>query len=166
MAKKEKKGETIQVDFTNVEEGGGRVRLPEGDYPVKVVKVEKGESQSGNPKVVLTYKITSGKGKDKQLKDHLALTPKALWKLRNVLVAMGMNVPKKVVNLNITNLVGKELGITLEDDEYEGKINSKVSDYVDIDTLNGADEEDDSDDDEDSDDEEEAELDELDLDEL
>lgn len=170
------KAAKIKIDFSKEEEGGGgRVRLPEGDYRVKITGVKPETSQAGNPMLVWTLQITEGKYKGKKLTDRTALTPKALWRVRALLEALGISPPKKLVSLDPAKLIGKELGVTLTDDEYEGKINSKVSDFLDLDTLTGDDveddeDEDDDDEDDDSDDEEsdddEEELDELDLDEM
>jgi hypothetical protein len=66
---------------------------------------------------------------------------------------MGVTVPKKKVNVDFKKYVGKELGVTLSDDEYQGRISSRITDFLDLDTLRGADEDDE--DDEDFDDEDE-----------
>lgn len=177
MAKKKKgKGASVKADFSKVEEGGGRFRVPEGDYRFKVVaaKIDTSE-KSGNTMIVWTFEGVEGKVKGKRVKDYTTITAKSLWKLRDLLTAMGVKVPKKVVSITPSKYVGKELGLTLSDDEYEGKISSKPSDYLDIETLEsgGVDDEDDEDledeedeDDEDDDEEEEDEDDEEDLEEM
>jgi hypothetical protein len=50
-----------------------------------------------------------------------------LWKIRNLLLAAGKSVPKKRVKVNPNDLVGRSIGVTLEDDEYEGKAKSVIS---------------------------------------
>lgn len=163
----------VRVDFSKVEDRKS-TRVPEGDYPVKITKVKHTESEKGNPMLVFSFEITEGKYAGETLIDRCVLTEKALFRLRNLLQAAGKKVPKKAVNLDVKGLKGLELGITTVDDEYEGRISSKVGDYLSIDVLKGQDvgdddedeEDEDEDEDEDDDDEEEEDLEEVDLDDM
>lgn len=164
--------------------GGGNVRVPEGDYHVKITEIKQDTSQAGNAKIVISYKGLDGALKGKVLKEHMAITAKTGWRVRNWIRAIGATVPENEFDLPFAKMVGKEVGVTLQDDSYtnnQGKtvINSKVSDYLSLDDLAGAEEEDDEDADEeeedtdeetdkDNDDEEEVEeeLEDLDLDSL
>lgn len=161
--------------------GGGSVRVPEGDYHVKITEIKQDTSQAGNAKIVISYKGLDGALKGKVLKEHMAITAKTGWRVRNWIRAIGARIPENEFDLPFAKMVGKELGITLQDDSYtnnQGKtvINSKVSDYLSLDDLAGAEEEDDDTDEEEEDtdsedtDEEEAddeeELEDLDLDSL
>lgn len=152
----------IAIDFTKDESEGGRRRFPEGDYHVKYTGYKTGRSkEKDTPYVRVMFKILDGKYKSETVSDFLYLSDKALWRIRSFLEALGVAVPKKKVNINFAKYVGKELGITLVDDEYEGRVRSRVGDYLDLDTLRGADEDDeDFDEDEDADDEDEEDEDE------
>lgn len=185
MAKKRKKksgsggsAEVIRIDFgKEVEGGGGGVRLPESDYKAKIIKIKKIRSEEKDtPGIAVTMKITEGKFEGKKLTDRLWITPKSLWRVRALLEALGISVPKKAVNLPTKKLVGKEVGITvIDDDPYKGRIKSKIGDFIDLETLadlydeDDEDEDDeddiDEDDDEDEEDDEEEEDDEDDEDE-
>lgn len=135
------------VDFGAIEDnGGGRVRVPEGNYKAKFKSVTFGNSQAGNPMFTWILVGTEGKLKGKELKEYTALTPKALWKLRDMMEATLGKAPggkvntRKLLDHCKKNMVGKEVGVTLEDDEYvddKGKshISSKVSDYLSLDDL-------------------------------
>lgn len=165
-----------EVDFGSIEEGGGaRVRVPEGDYPAKVKSVKFATSQKSNPMFVWTIIGTDGKVKGKEFMEYTALTPKALWKLRDLMEATVGKAPggkvntRKLLDYCKKKVVGQPLGITLEDDEYtneKGKtfISSKIKDYLSIDDLNSKPPEDDDEtEEEDTDDiEEDDEDDELD----
>src|SRR5450755_1873232 len=118
----------IVVDFSGVETGGGRTRVPEDDYRVVVKAVKQTESKAGNQMLVWDFEISAGKFKGKTLRDRTVLTKEAMWKLKQVLEAMGMQVPNKKVALQLAKYIGKELGVTTVDDEYEGRISSKVAD--------------------------------------
>jgi Protein of unknown function (DUF669) len=144
------------VDFTNVT-AGGRVRIPEGDYRVAVKSVKHDTSKAGDPMLVWEFELVEGKHKGKVLKDYTSLTPKALWKLKGLLEAMGITVPNKRVALRLEKYAGVQLGITAIDDEYEGKISSKVGDYISEDVLDADDEEEDEDLEDEEDEEEEEE---------
>lgn len=158
------KGGAIPVDFRGVESGGGGgARVPEGDYRAKVAEVKVGTSKSsGNTMLEWVYEITEGKHKGKKLsKDYTVLTAEALWRLKNLLEALGIAVEgKNLKDLRplLKKLLGRELGVTVTDEEYEkdgkSRVTSKVSDYLSLDELEG--EDDDEDEEDDDEDEEET----------
>lgn len=127
------KGASAHVmDFTNVKEGGARFnkkRYPEGDYLAKVVKVEDAEVKSGDNKGAPQWLFSI------VLEDHpLARYPyycqfesNQLWKIRNLLVAAGVNVPKKRVKVDPERIVGKLIAVSLQDTEYDGKEQSEIA---------------------------------------
>ena len=161
-----KSGGAVVIDFTKDESEGGRRRFPEADYHVKFVGHKTGRSkEKDTPYVRVTLLILDGKYKGEKVTDDLYLTPKSLWRIRSFLEAMGVSVPKKKVNINFGKYKDKELGITLGDDEYNGRIRSRVTDYLDLDTLRGADEDDEDFDEDDVEDEEDEDEDDEDEDE-
>lgn len=124
MAKGKKK--TVSVDFTGVQSGGGRFRVPEGDYLFEIEKIETGTTKSsGVSKLVVTLKGVKGRVKNRKAYDHIALQKNTLWKLRSLLEATGQDVPESKAEIDIDALIGEQVGVTLGDDEYEGKISSK-----------------------------------------
>lgn len=156
---------SMMVDFDDIEEGGGaRVRVPAGDYRAKIKAVSFATSQGGNPMFIWIIVGTDGKFKGKELKEYTALTKKALWKLRDLMEAAGVPTPKKQASVKALldyckkHVVGKELGVTLGDDEFtndKGKtfVSSKIQDYINAEDLDsGDDAEEDDDDVEDEDD--------------
>lgn len=112
----------ISIDFSKEEEsGGGRVRYPEGDYHVKIIKAKATRSsEKDTPGIEVTFKILEGKKKNKQMTDTLWLTPKSLRRVRLLLEAVGVKVPKSAVNLPLKKLSGKTLWVELQDEEREG----------------------------------------------
>lgn len=114
------------VDFTGVQDRSGinPRHVPEGDYLARIESVTENESGSGNPQWVFTLSLVNKKGGGSypyycQLNDNL-------WKLRNLLMATGIDVPKKRIAVDPNKFVKKELGITLVDDEYEGRMKSVI----------------------------------------
>jgi len=148
------------VDFTNVKEGGAtfnKKRVPSGDYLAKIVKVQdaevkKGDNQ-GQPQWLFT--VTLDGIPTTKYPYYCTLVENQLWKVRNLLVAAGINVPKKRVRLDPSKVVGKTIAVTMEDDEYEGKLQSVIAAVFPPSEMEGASEPE-IDDDEDDEDEEEA----------
>lgn len=124
------------------------------------------------PYVQVGLEFTDGKYKGQvwsNMRTRLYLSDSSLWRLRGFLEAMEVSVPKKKVNINFAKYYGKTLGVTIVDGEpYEGRVQSEIGDFLDLDTLRGADEEDeeyDEDEDEEEEDEDEDEEDDEDEDE-
>lgn len=171
----------IVVDFTNTSDGSGysQTRVRPGDYAGKVKSVEYGESKD-NKTPMLTYALALANRPSATYRYNCPLTEKSLWKLRNLLVACGVNVPKKKLNVAgvAEKIIGKDIGMSLDDDEYNGKLRSQVTGVFSADELpqdadddeETVDQTDDSDADDspvaDDTDEGEEDLEELDLDEL
>lgn len=118
---------TAQIlDFTNVKDRGAYnpKHKPAGDYAARVVKVEQTTSQAGNEMWVFAVQLDDDAS---AVYPHRCVLNEAnIWKVRNLLVAAGLNVPKKRVKVDPSKVIGKPIGITLEDDEYEGKLKSVV----------------------------------------
>lgn len=152
---------SIPVDFSGVE-ARTTVRVPEGDYTAKLVKIQKTNAKTGdkNPMLVVDFEFTSGgKGvQGQRIRDRHILIKDSLWTLRNMLEAMGLKVPNGKMNIKEGQLVGRTVGLTVIDgDEYKGKIKSEVGDYIPADAVGNIVQEDSSDDEEEWDDEDEPE---------
>lgn len=124
-----KKSNVLKVDFSGVSERAG-FRIPAGDYIVKVKNVEQkvGET-SGKPYLNWEFEVISGGDKSTKGKTvyfTTSLQPQALFNLRSVLIALGQDVPKKLVQIDLGKLKGKVLGVTVEDDEYRDESGKKV----------------------------------------
>lgn len=116
------------LDFTNVRESSGinPVRMEAGDYLATVKGINERESKSsGNP--MWEFVIGLNDRPSAVYAYYCVLSAEQLWKVRNLLIAAGINVPKKKVKVDPTRVVGKTIAITLEDDEYEGKEKSTIA---------------------------------------
>jgi len=147
------------LDFTNVKDGGGafrKTRQPAGDYRATITKAATVpiKDKAGQTQWLFTIKAGSG-----VYPYYCQFSAEALWKIRNLFVAAGFNVPKKKVAVDPNKIVGKVIGVTLADDEYDGKAQSTIDAVFPASELDGAEEADDEDEDEDSssDDEEDSE---------
>lgn len=113
------------LDFTNVKDAGqfNTKHQAPGDYRGKVTKVADAKSKKTDEAMwVFTVQVGSG-----TYPYYCVLNENNIWKVRNLCVAAGLNVPKKRVNVDPNKVVGKDIGVTLEDDEYDGKIKSVVA---------------------------------------
>lgn len=146
------------VDFTNTKEGGNfnKARIPSGDYLAKVVKVEDSKSKKDDVFQYL-FTIQLVKRASSKLPFYCKLEEGQLWKLRNLAVACGLTVPKKKLNFNPNKCVGKLIGVTIDDAEYEGKLQSEVGAVFPASELDGGPEDSDVADDDDVADDEETE---------
>lgn len=136
------------VDFSGVKDRGSfnPKHVAEGDYAATIVKVEDGESKkTGAAQYIFTIKVD--KFSQNSYPYYCVIQENQLWKLRNIAVAAGLNVPKKRMKFDPNKVTGKKIGVTLEDDEYEGKMKSVISAVFPISELADGAEIDDTDDD-------------------
>ncbi len=166
MPKKKKSGgRVISVNFDGVEKGRSKQPVPEGFYLVKVKEVEEETSaKSGQPYLKWTFEIVEpAKYKSKYLWYNTSLQPQALFNLRNLLEAMGMEVPDSIVNLNLDDYMDLELCVEVEIGSYEGKKKNEIVDLLTVedyyDEEETEDEEDEEEEDEEDDNDEDGEID-------
>ncbi|AZS11792.1 hypothetical protein PBI_NINA_38 [Gordonia phage Nina] len=120
-----------KIDFTNVTEGSGirPKQLPPGEYAASIKDVKAGNSKkTGTPQ--WCFLIVPDKHPGATYPYYCQLTADQAWKIRQVLVAIGVSVPKSVKTIDASKLIGKKLGIILEDDEYEGKLKSVIDSLI------------------------------------
>src|SRR5690606_24905164 len=173
-----RKSRIIEIDMTGVEVGG---RLcPDGIHRVRVEDVTP-EVSTRSEKPYLAWKFRTVDGSHR-LYHNTSLQPQALFNLKQVLVALGVEVPQSVMKLNLDKLVGRECYVEVEHELYEGRKKARIidflakeaveeasEDYEEEEVESEASEEDEDEDEEDEEEEEEDEEDELDkmsLDEL
>lgn len=144
------------LDFSQVRDAGNfnPKRKTEGEYLGIIVSFEDTKSKSGNKMWVYGIQLKSDRRAVYPV--YCVLDTKSLWKLRDVLVACGKKVPKKRLSIKGDVILNKEVGIFLEDDEYEGKPKSVITSFFPASEYEGP-ATDDSDDDEDEVEEEEYE---------
>lgn len=117
------------VDFTNVKEMNFVPRrVPAGEYRAKITKVEDHTSQSNKTGKAdnWVFTIVLNAHSRNTYPYYCGFDEKQAWKIRNLCIAVGIAVPKKRIMVDPNKLVGKELGVLMDDDEYEGKLKSAV----------------------------------------
>jgi hypothetical protein len=146
-AKSKKGGKSktsVRVNFKDVEV---RKLLPEGDYIVKVVEAENGESQSGNPQISWVFEVARGEFKGQKLYFHTPLIENSLWKLAGLLTALGQDVPSDEMDIDLTELVDLECVAVVHHEVYDGSKRAKMGDFDSIENYEGEDADDSGDDD-------------------
>jgi hypothetical protein len=145
------------IDLTNVKDGMvfNKRRMPSGDYPARITAVQD-EKSAGDGGFMWLFTITVDSGGTYPY--YCKLVESQLWKIRNLCLAAGMNVPKKRLKLDPEKLVGKRIAVTLEDGEYEGKKQSEVNATFPLSELDGVADDEGIGDDADYDEDEEEEV--------
>lgn len=113
------------LDFSNVKDSTGinPKHVEPGDYEATIKEVVE-SLKDGVP--MWRFLIALNDQPTATYPYYCKLQENQLWKVRNLLIAAGKQVPKKRVNVDPNGLIGKVIGITLEDDEYEGKLKSVI----------------------------------------
>lgn len=115
------------VDFSNVKDGGNfnKNRIPAGDYKAKILKVDDAEAKDKTPQYLFSLQIV---GRSSSVFPYYCkLQENQLWKLRNILIAAGKSVPKSKIRVDVNQIVGKFIGVTVDDTEYDGKDQSEIT---------------------------------------
>ena len=100
-----------KIDFSGVEESP--LGLPTGKYIAVVKSVEKKNGTGEFPYIEWVFVVAKGDHKGKEAKYITSLSPKALFNLRNLLVALGISVPKSAINLDPDKLIKRPLIIEI-----------------------------------------------------
>lgn len=142
------------ADFTNVKERSkfNRSRIPAGDYLATIVSVEDSKSKkSGEFQYEFALKIN--KRSQSVFPYYCQLKDNQLWKIRNLLIAAGINVPKSRTKIDPNKVVGRQIGVTIEDaDDYGDREQSELTAVFPASELTDAVVDEDDDDDTDADD--------------
>lgn len=147
MARKKK------LDFTNVE---SFAKAAEGRHRVKIVEINEQTSQGGDDMLVFVFEVIKGESKGARVYENCVLTDKALWKLQQILQAIGIKCDGKVA-LDLDKLIGKICEIDVFHEEYEGRTRARIGEFFKATSAKSSDDEDVDDEDDIDDDEEEEE---------
>lgn len=149
------------LDFTNVKDGGGqwsKTRFPTGDYKGRVTAVESTAPKNDPTAKMWVFTIeVKHEGKLGSYPLYCKLVPEQLWKIRSLWAAAGLVIPKKRMKIDPNKIVGKYIGVTLEEEEYNGRLQSKAQYTLPLDKIQPNDEAEGDVEDEDLEDEEEEE---------
>lgn len=112
------KGKPV-VDFSDVG------LIPPGEYEATVESVtEEISKSSGKPTLKWVFTVDVD-GSDRKIFYNTSLQPQALFKLRELLEAMGLEVSGKM-ELDLAEYRGLSLGVKIDSEEYEGKLRDRI----------------------------------------
>ncbi len=107
---------------------------------------------------MFAIKVQLTRGKEKAVGyDNLVLTPNALWKIKGLLEAAGVEVPEGEMEIEEKDLVGLEFDAEVVNENFEGKDRPKLVSFRPLSDDEESDDEDDEEEEEDEDDEDEEE---------
>ena len=188
---RERASKKMRIDFSGVpEERRQRGRhIPPGEYVGKITswkKKYKDDDKSNVPYLQWVIQVAEGKYKGTPLYENTSLKKDALFNLRNLIYAATdgkKNVAGRTVDFDPDAIVGKKIGVIVEDNEYNNQIRSQIADVRPMSEMEDDDEDeegeaeedededeedshDDDDEDEDDEEEDEEDLDEVDVEEI
>lgn len=134
-SRKSRKSNAIKVDFTGVESSG---KLEAGRQVLTVDGVPEMKTSENSGNDYINWKL---KGEGGTVYHTTSLQPQALWNLRNLLEAMGQEVPDGALDLDLDDYDGMELGAEIDHETYQGKKKPVVVDLFPLDELDGEGEE-------------------------
>lgn len=118
---------SMEVDFTGIESGGRSIS--NGWAHGRVKKAEwTTAKESGNAMVKVQWETKRSKEKA-TVYDNLVNTENALWRFKQMLEAVGIEVPDGAMDVDVTELVDLECDLLIENEDYEGKDQPRVVDY-------------------------------------
>ncbi len=165
----------IEVDMRGISSRG---ICPEGIHRVRVNKITQ-EISERSAKPYLAWELRTSNGY--VLYYNTSLQPQSLFHLKNVLLALGYEVPEAVLRLDLRDLKGREAYVEVMHEVYEGKKRARIVQFLmpdeveeeeledeeDIEEeLEEVEEEDEEEDEDDEDEGEEVDLDSMSLEEL
>ena len=124
--------DNFEVDLTEVSDG---FTIPDGNYKVKCVDIDQSVSKGGNPMFVWTFEIVEGDHKGFQSKVFTAITPAAMGKVAETVIALGVGQTGSVVKFKRADVLNKECGAVFEKTEYNGQERSQISKVISLKEL-------------------------------
>lgn len=128
------KSSSVKVNFKGVE---SRKTPKEGDYIVEVLEAKSGESSAGNDQIEFVLEIAKGEYKGVKLWFYCPLQENSLWKLHAFLTALGEDVPEDEMDIDLSDLVGKQAVAVVTHETYNGKKRAKMTDFDSLENYTG-----------------------------
>lgn len=127
MARKSRES-SVNIDLSGVEVS--RKVIPEGTYLVVVNEAKMGKSKEDKPKVAFEFEVSEGPNKGFKLFENCSLQPQALFKLKSILMALGVDIPDGAFDLNLKDLVGLTCEVEVGHEVYEGKKRARILEFI------------------------------------
>jgi hypothetical protein len=126
MARIKRPSGTISVpDLSKIET---RTKVVDGDYHAKVAEVTM-EQGTEHPYLKWKFRIVGPTCVGGTVYNNTSYSPNSLWNLRQLLEALGQEIPDSAFDIDPKELVDLDLQITVENETYEGKQYPRVTDF-------------------------------------
>lgn len=120
----------LLLDFTNIEDWGGDFEpIPAGVYDavIDATRSEVRQSQAGNTVLNVAFVIQNHPEYTGRIVfENYAITDKALWKIGQMLEALGFDVKGKKFTFDHGELHNKRCRIHVIQEEYNGTLRNRV----------------------------------------
>ena len=142
MAKSKKSKNVVTIDW-NEEEGGKFLKNP-GEYQVKAISAEQDEDDEGKAFIKWTFQVVASKDKGATISTRTYVTPKALWKLRELLDCMGIEIKEgSVQDLDLDEVIEEGNAFVIEVEEGNERQDGngyymQVSDFMSLEDYKSA----------------------------
>lgn len=127
MARKSRES-SVNIDLSGVEVS--KKVIPEGTYLVVVNEAKMGKSKEDKPKVSFEFEVSKGPNKGFKLFENCSLQPQALFKLKSLLMALGVDIPDGAFDLNLKDLIGLTCEVEVGHEVYEGKKRARILEFI------------------------------------
>jgi hypothetical protein len=105
--------------------------IPPGEYLIGVTAAEEKTSKNGHPQVALDLEILEGELKGRGVKDWVTVTERAMWRVKQVLVAIGYpNADSGEVDLQAPKMIGGKAVITIKHELYNDKVRLRIDHWA------------------------------------
>jgi hypothetical protein len=105
--------------------------IPPGEYLIGVTAAEEKTSKNGHPQVALDLEILEGELKGRGVKDWVTVTERAMWRVKQVLVAIGYpNADSGEVDLEAPKMIGGKAVITIKHELYNDKVRLRIDHWA------------------------------------
>lgn len=114
-----------EFDFSNVESNEFKP-LTEGIYPAYLYDTDLRETKNGDDMYVLVFKVSEeSEASGRQLYLNLPVMQKTMWKIKEVLNALGVDTSGQV-QVDFDELLGTKVNLDVGNREYQGKVYDDV----------------------------------------
>jgi hypothetical protein len=104
--------------------------IPPGEYLIGVTAAEEKTSKNGHPQVALDLEILEGELKGRGVKDWVTVTERAMWRVKQVLMAIGYpNADSGEVDLQAPKMIGGKAIITVKHELWDDKVRLRIDQW-------------------------------------
>jgi hypothetical protein len=105
--------------------------IPPGEYLIGITAAEEKTSKNGHPQVALDLEILEGELKGRGVKDWVTVTERAMWRVKQVLVAIGYpNADSGEVDLEAAKMIGGKAIITIKHELWDDKVRLRIDHWA------------------------------------